>query len=178
MLTASGEVSPVVWVGRRHVDCRRHKKPEQVWPVRVRAGAFGEGLPRRDLWLSPDHAVLLDHVLIPIKHLGNGIIIEQMPVDEITYYHVELPKHDVLLAEGLPAESYLDTGDRSNFDNPDGVLRLFAGFSAPPWHTAVSWEAKGSAPLIVAGAALTAARRLVSSFTAAHIHATAAHAAG
>ena len=63
---------PVVWIGRRSVDCRRHSKPELVWPVRVRAGAFGAGQPGRDLWLSPDHAVFVDDVLIPVRLLING----------------------------------------------------------------------------------------------------------
>jgi Hint domain len=57
--------------------------PETVWPVRVRAAAFGKGMPRRDLWLSPDHAVFVDDVLIPVRHLINGITIAQVPVDDV-----------------------------------------------------------------------------------------------
>ena len=41
----------------------------------------------------------------PVKHLINGVTVAQVPVDEVTYYHVELPRHSVLLAQGLPAES-------------------------------------------------------------------------
>ena len=55
--------------------------------------------------------MFVDDVLIPVKYLINGVTIEQVPVQEVTYYHVEVPHHAVLLAEGLPAESYLDTGD-------------------------------------------------------------------
>ena len=91
--------------------------------MRVRAGAFDDAQPSRDLWLSPDHAVHVDGVLIPIKHLLNGTSIAQVAVDEVIYYHVELPHHDVLLAEGLPAESYLDTGDRRSFDNSAQAIR-------------------------------------------------------
>ena len=36
----------------------------------------------------------------------------------VDYYHVELNEHAILLAEGLPAESYLDTGNRGFFANP------------------------------------------------------------
>jgi len=117
ILTAAGETKSISWIGHRLLDCRRHAKPRDVWPVRVRAGAFGDAAPWRDLWLSPDHAVFVDGVLIPIKHLINDISIEQVPVCEVRYYHVELARHEVLLAEGLPCESYLDTGNRSNFSN-------------------------------------------------------------
>jgi hypothetical protein len=61
--------APVVWIGRRHIDFLRHAKPVDVWPVRVSAHAFGPRMPLRDLLLSPDHAVFVDDVLIPIKHL-------------------------------------------------------------------------------------------------------------
>jgi len=121
----------------------------------VRAGAFDDGKPRRDLWLSPDHAVLVDEMLIPIKFLANGMSIEQVPVDKVAYYHIELAEHDVLLAEGLPAESYLDTGDRSNFTGGGGALVLHPDF----WDTASMWEARGCAPLVVAGPDLDAVRQ-------------------
>jgi len=163
--TDAGDTRSITWTGHRKVDCRRHPKPERVWPARVSAGAFGPGLPRRDLWLSPDHAVYVNEVLIPIKHLINGTTIAQVPMDEVTYYHVELPQHDLLLAEGLPAESYLDTGDRSNFENGGKVMWLFPDFSAPTLDTAMLWETKACAPLIVRGPELEAARAFVNAQT-------------
>jgi len=147
--------APIIWIGRRTVDCVRHPKPAQVWPVRVRAGAFGPGRPHRDPFLSPDHAVYLNEVLIPVRHLLTGASIAQVPVDAVTYYHIELPEHDVVLAEGLPTESYLETGDRANFATGGVVVRQFPDF------TALLWEARGCAPLIVTGPQLAAARRLV-----------------
>jgi hypothetical protein len=148
--------APVKWIGRRNINFSRHPDQRKVWPVRIAAGAFGESLPRRNLWLSPDHAVFINDVLIPIKYLVNGTTIQQIPVDEVTYYHVELPRHDVLMAEGLSVESYLDTGDRSNFTNGVDAVKLHPDFSAR------MWEAMGCAPLIVTGPALDAARTLTS----------------
>jgi hypothetical protein len=142
----------ITWIGRRTVDCTRHPDPRKVWPVRIEAGAFGPGRPVRDLYLSPNHAVYIDDVLIPAKHLINGSTIAQAPVDEITYYHVELPCHAVLLAEGLPAESYLDIGDRSNFANAGDPVALHPDFASR------IWDAAGCAPLVVTGPALDAAR--------------------
>ena len=82
-------------------------------------------------------------------------------MDEMTYYHVELGQHDVILAEGLPCESYLDAGDRSNFENGGKAMRLFADFSRPSRDTATLWEAKSCAPLVVHGPRLEAARAVV-----------------
>jgi T5SS/PEP-CTERM-associated repeat protein len=143
---------PAVWIGHRTVDCTRHPKPHQVWPVRIAAGAFGACKPSRELWLSPDHAVYIDDVLIPVKHLINGSSIVQVPMDQVTYYHVELPEHSVLLAEGLAAESYLDTGDRSNFANGGGPIALYPDFASR------IWDAEACAPMVVTGPALHAAR--------------------
>jgi collagen type I alpha len=60
--TLSGQDWPVCWIGHRHVETRRHPKPNQVWPVRISADAFAPAMPLRDLWLSPDHAVFVDGV--------------------------------------------------------------------------------------------------------------------
>jgi hypothetical protein len=160
LLTADGVEEPVVWIGSRAVACERHPKPETVWPVRVAAGAFGRNVPVRDLYLSPDHAVFVDGVLVPVKLLINGTSIVQTRRATVTYYHVELPMHAVILAEGLTVESYLDVGDRANFADQDTV-RLFPDFDARLAPDAARvWETKGAAPLVVAGDALEAVRRV------------------
>jgi collagen type I alpha len=115
LMTASGAREFIIWLGQRTVHCRAQPTPETVWPVRVSAGAFGENVPVRDLYLSPDHAVFVNGVLAPVKLLINDTTIAQVKRDRVTYYHAELPEHEVILAEGLPVESYLDTGDRTNF---------------------------------------------------------------
>jgi hypothetical protein len=150
--------APVQWVGRRHVDCTHHPDPSTVWPVRVAAGALGVGRPGRDLLLSPNHAIYVSDTLIPVRLLVNGSSIIQMPVDDITYFHVELTEHDLLLAEGILAESYLDAGDRSNFANGGEAVRLHPDFATRPEDTAALWEMKGCAPLILHGPRLDAAR--------------------
>jgi hypothetical protein len=155
-----GGLAEVIWVGRREVDCAGHQQPRKVWPVRVAAGAFGEGRPHSDLWLSPDHAVYGEEVLIPVKYLINGSTIVQVPLARVTYHHLELAEHDVLLAEGLPAESFLDMKDGSNYANRPGPVRLFPDFSVR------MWDAFGCAPLIVTGPELVAARALVGRFAA------------
>ena len=77
VLTVAGAGAPVRWVGHRHVDCRGHTRPDDVHPVRIVAGAFGGGRPARDLLLSPDHSVLVEYELIPIRYLVNGATVRQ-----------------------------------------------------------------------------------------------------
>jgi Hint domain len=109
-------------------------------PVKVAAGAFGENLPARDLWLSPGHAVcvtVMDEVFIPVYELTNGATIAPVAVEEITYWHVELESHDVLLSERLATESYINTGNRAWFEQASGHLvaidppRTHADFARP-----------------------------------------------
>lgn len=152
-----GIAQPVVWTGALMVACAQHPDPRRVWPVRIMAGAFGRGRPRRDLFLSPDHAVYVEGVLIPVKLLINFRTVVQVPTDIISYYHLELPRHDVVLAEGLPTETYLAVGDRSDF--ADGGIAL----QRHPARVAAIWEAYGCAPLVVSGVELDAARCMLAS---------------
>ena len=89
-------------------------------PVRIATASFVPALPRRNLLLSPEHALFLDGALVPAARLVNGATITRTPAARATYLHVELDCHDILLAEDLPCESYLDTGNRGSF--ADGVL--------------------------------------------------------
>jgi hypothetical protein len=158
VLSAFGATLKVRWIGHRSLDCRRHPRPRDVLPVRIEAGAFRPGAPIRDLWLSPDHALFLDGGLIPVRYLLNGATILQEEADEVTYFHVEVENslgeatHTVLMAEGLPAESYLDTGNRRAFANGGGEMQLHPDFAHDIWKRA------GIAPLVTEGVALRAVR--------------------
>jgi autotransporter passenger strand-loop-strand repeat protein len=123
--TADGTPRPVKWIGHRNLDLSRHPDPELVWPVLVQAGAMGDNAPHRDLYVSPDHALLLDGLLVPARLLVNGASIQTVCTRKtVTYHHVELETHDILLAENLPAESYLDTGNRGMFENGGAAMIL------------------------------------------------------
>jgi hypothetical protein len=135
VLTEAGP-APIVWVGHRRVACQRHPRPWDVHPVRIAAHAFAQGEPVRDLWLSPDHAVFVNGALIPARYLLNGATIAQVAVEHVTYWHVELPRHAVLRAEGLASESYLDTGNRAAFSNGGTVVQRDADFARGVWERA------------------------------------------
>ena len=120
VVTASGELRPIRWIGRRRLRPDRCLRPEAVRPVRIAAGALRPGVPARALFVSPEHALWLDEAWIAAKDLVNGATIRQEAWREVEYFHVELDSHDILLAEGAPAESYLDCGNRRGFQNAVG----------------------------------------------------------
>lgn len=128
VVTAHGRgtaLQPVIWVGHRRVALRRRSNPAALAPIRIAAGALADGMPHRDLWVSPGHAMFLDERLVPAALLVNGItIVQEFHRTEVTYWHVELPTHGLLVAEGALAESYLDDGNRRHYDNR-GLLTLF-----------------------------------------------------
>ncbi|MCJ2036457.1 Hint domain-containing protein [Methylobacterium sp. J-068] len=137
VVTATGTLRPITWIGHRMLAANGAALPHDQRPIRIKAGAFGSDLPVRDLSLSPGHPVLVGAgadnaggVLVPIMCLVNGTTVVREVCAQVTYWHIELDQHDILLAEGLPAESYLDWGDRAFFDeasdhalqNPDFIV--------------------------------------------------------
>jgi hypothetical protein len=77
--------------------------------------------------VSPDHALLVDDVLIQAGALINGISIlrERNVPERFAYYHLELDDHSLILAENTPAETFVDNADRLGFDNWGEHVMLF-----------------------------------------------------
>ena len=146
-------LQPVKWIGERRFDLAFHPRPELAAPVRVRKNAVSEGVPTRDLLLSPEHCIFVDGKLIPVRLLLNNMtIVQECLTSHVHYYHVEMPRHSLLLAEGLPAESYLDTGNRAFFSNAGLALILH-----PEFHVNAGlkcWELDACAPLAAGSASV------------------------
>ncbi len=153
IVLTNGDTAPVVWLGYRRIDLTRHPRPEQVRPVLIEAGAIADGVPARDLLVSPDHALHFEGLLVPARALINGFTIRQIALRDVTYYHVELPTHAVLYAERTPAESYFDIGNRGAFANADAPLLLHPDFAQS------QRDAKGCAPFAVSGRVIERIRR-------------------
>jgi len=142
-------VLPVKWVGIRQVDLASHKDRDQVAPVRIAKDAFAENVPNADLVVSPPHAIFVDGSLIPAKMLVNDMTITRETARaDVTYYHIELDRHAIVMANGLAAESYLDTGNRSFFRNAPVTA---VGNTAYHVNDASQiWEENACAPLTIA----------------------------
>jgi hypothetical protein len=147
--------APVLWIGHRKVRLAGHAHARDLAPIRIRAGALAGNTPLRDLLVSPDHCLLLDGSLVPARLLVNGssIVVEQ-GLAEVTYYHIELARHDAVLAEGAAAESWLDCGNRAWFQNSaTPLLRVEASLAAHATRAMTP-----CAPMLLAGPALGALR--------------------
>jgi len=150
--TASGATRAIKWIGRRSFVTRflASGNRRNVLPIRIARGALEDNIPQRDLFVSPEHALCLDGALIPARHLVNGRSIAYCEsLETIEYYHIELPVHDVLVAEGAAAESWLDCGNRNFFVNVMDYLALGLPDTAP---------AKACLPFVEAGPVLDQVR--------------------
>jgi hypothetical protein len=116
--TISGAERSIKWIGRRSYNGRFVIGRKDILPVCVKAGAIAENVPRRDLWISPHHAMYLEGVLIEAKDLVNDVSIVQADrVEQVEYFHIELDTHDVIIAEGALSESFIDDDSRGMFHN-------------------------------------------------------------
>ena len=143
-------VKPVLWVGRRHVVLAGRADAAEMAPIRIKAGALGPNVPQRDLLVSPDHCLYLDGALVPARLLVNGrSVVAEIGMAEVTWYHVELETHEVLVANGAAAESWLDCGNRSWFQNaPVAMLTVPGNLDA----VGTGWDAtRACAPLVHGG---------------------------
>lgn len=120
VLTASGGVATVKWLGHRTLYKSRipAKDAVRAFPILIKKDAIADNVPHADLTVSPGHHLSFNGALVPAMMLVNGqTIVQQFNTRVFEYFHVELEQFDIVLAEGVPAESYVDTGNRSMFQN-------------------------------------------------------------
>ena len=126
VVTVSGVVRRIVWIGQGKVLATRGRRTAAT-PVIVRKGAFADNVPNADLRVTRAHSLYLDNVLIPAEFLGNHrSILWDDQAREVEIFHIELETHDVILANGAPAETYRDDGNRWLFRNAN------SGWGLPP----------------------------------------------
>ncbi|WP_425050458.1 Hint domain-containing protein [Psychromarinibacter sp. S121] len=128
VLTSDGRAVPVRFVFRQEVRLRG-RLAARLEPVRLRAGSLGIDLPKRDLVVTADHGIVLDDLLVNAGALVNGAEIAFAPHKtlpaRITYWHIETATHEVLMAEGVPAESFADVTGRALYDNHADYLAMY-----------------------------------------------------
>lgn len=111
---------PLRWIGHRKMAPYQGRSADPATPVRIKPGALGPGLPARDVWVSPDHALFFRYHLIPAKALVNGVsIVRDYGIADIEYFHLLLDHHAVIFSEGLPTESYVPSENLHQFENDE-----------------------------------------------------------
>ena len=117
VLTRDHGPQEIRWIGRTRLNAARLVQEAHLQPVLIRAGAFGPGMPLRDMWVSRQHRVLLTgpraelligepEVLSPAVFLAGLPGITQDAVRGVTYIHLLFDRHEVILSDGLWTESY------------------------------------------------------------------------
>lgn len=125
--TMSGGLRPVQWIGRYTARKSDPSKPwvEDALPVRIARSALAPNVPHADLCVTALHGVLIDGVLVPAEALINGATIARYEPegDEMEFFHIKLESHDVIYAEGVPAETLLHVDE--SFVNFAEYLRQY-----------------------------------------------------
>lgn len=120
VLTKEGHESEIKWMGYQTIQNRIGTRADQA-PVKISANAIAPGIPHSDLYVTGGHAVMVEGTLVNASVLCNGDTIEYVPLNEMpstyTYWHIETEAHELILANGMEAETFLDAPDRSTFDN-------------------------------------------------------------
>jgi hypothetical protein len=180
VMTAQHGAVPVKWIGRQSF----RRSPGRPWladvtPVLIRANAVAPNMPQRDLLVSRSHAVLVDGHLVPADFLINGASIVPAAVEEaeqLDYFNIELANHEIILAEGLPVESFYGHS-REHFSNFAEYLRLYGeddtSMSRHPAAYSASTALKGlaltlAAPVLGTEDPIRRAHRRITERAAAH----------
>ncbi|EHD14282.1 hypothetical protein CIN_02140 [Commensalibacter intestini A911] len=120
------EIRSVIWVGQNTVAVNTDaSKDEANYPIRILKNAISDGVPFKDLLVTPEHCIVLDGQFIPARMLvNNGSIFYDTSITEYTYYHIETEQHSIITADGVLTESYLDTGNRSGFISDENIVSI------------------------------------------------------
>ncbi len=139
VITRDNGIQEIRWVGTRTLNHAELRRAPNLRPVLIKAGSLGEGLPERDMLVSPQHRMLMsdDHtqlyfeeseVLVAAKHLIDHKGIRYMDTLRTTYIHFMFDQHEVVLSDGAWTESF-QPGDQTlgamGIEQRDEIFALF-----------------------------------------------------
>jgi hypothetical protein len=154
VITMSDVMRPIKWIGKRSYGGRFIMGRKDILPVCFKTGSLGDGVPKRDLRVSPHHAMYLQGLLIEARDLVNGLTVTQAEqVDEVEYFHIELESHDVIVAEGALSETFVDDDSRAMFNNAHEYKGLYPDAAVA--------EARYCAPRVRDGYEIEAVRQAI-----------------
>lgn len=138
----AAEPTEIVWAGHAQAKVNPSLPDDEAgYPVRIVKDAIAEGVPYKDMLVTPEHCLYFDGRFVPVRMLVNGSsIFYDRTFTSYTYYHVETPEHAVIMADGMLSESYLDTGNRASFRSTGVVIASIGG-------KARNWSVDAAAPL-------------------------------
>ncbi len=118
VITADNGLQAIRWIGSKRMTGARMMAYPELRPIRIRKGAFGSDLPERDMWVSPQHRMLVrsasnqleygeTEVLVPAKALLNDLSITvDYGIRHTTYIHILFDNHEIIFANGTATESF------------------------------------------------------------------------
>ncbi len=136
LVTTEQGPKPVRWVGRRHVTAEDMASNEKLRPVKISAGALGQGLPRADLWVSRQHRMLVSSPICQRMFGETDILVSALKltalpgihidvyIAQVDYIHLLFDQHEVVFAEGAPSESLLLQSEAMNALSPEAVEEI------------------------------------------------------
>jgi glycosyltransferase involved in cell wall biosynthesis len=132
ILGADNHEHIIKWIGRRSYRQPFKYSDRSIFPICICKSALSTDVPSANLYLSPEHCVLIENVLVPSKFLVNGESIRIVDdLTEILYYHIELESHDIILAEDTAVETFFNSGSREIFENHEEFQKMYASQETP-----------------------------------------------
>jgi len=117
VITRDNGIQEIRWTGQRALSWRDLTANPHLQPILIRQGALGNGLPERDMMVSPNHRMLVandrtalyfdEHeVLVAAKHLAGANGVHAIESIGTSYLHFMFEHHEVVLANGAWTESF------------------------------------------------------------------------
>lgn len=139
IVTRDNGLQELRWVGQKPISHQALAANPELAPIRIKAGAFGDGLPAQDIVVSPNHRMLIagpglarsfaeTEMLVAAKYLLDRDGVDQVATAQVTYHHFMFDRHEVVLANGAWTESFQPADGSLKAIDADQRAELFAIF--------------------------------------------------